>query len=160
MIEQIAVIGLGLMGGSFAQAVKKNRLCQQLTAFDKNSEILELAQKWGMIESPSDTIADAVKNADLIVIATPMSHLKTVFTDIAPHLKPSAVITDLGSSKVAAIEAAKQALGKHFHHYVPGHPITGSNRHGIRAAEQDLFKNRPVLLTPLNETDENAGRCQ
>ena len=159
MIEHVCVIGLGLMGGSFAKAVVENRLCNRLTAFDNNAQTLALAERCGLIDTVFKQASEAVKNADIIVIATPMRYLEAVFTDIAPQIKPSAIITDLGSSKVYAIKAAEKTLGEHLHHYVPGHPITGSNQHGFSAANSQLFHKRPVLLTPLMNTNKEAIAC-
>jgi len=156
MINKVCVIGVGLIGGSLALALKNAGFCQHIVGGGRNQQRLEKAQQLGIIDSYSTSLADAVKDADIVFVAVPMGTMLTVFEQIADYLKPGAVITDGGSAKLAVIADAKTGLGKHFSNFVAGHPIAGTEKSGCEAAFAELYQQRRIIITPADETEASA----
>jgi len=153
--QSMAVIGLGLIGGSLAGAVKQRKIVGAVNGYALQGHASEALQR-GLIDNACQSIEQAVHQAELVVVATPVVSLNEVFEQIAPHLLPDAIITDCTSTKRTAIAAARQHLGKAFKRFVPGHPISGSEFSGPAAANVDQFVDKLWLLTPLAETDDHA----
>lgn len=153
--QSMAVIGLGLIGGSVAGAVKHRELIPQVRGYALHGHADE-ARERGLVDIACQSIEQAVQQAELIVIATPVPTLDGVFARIAPHLAPDAIITDCTSTKRTAIAAAREHLGNAFDRFVPGHPISGSEFSGPGAARIDQYVDKLWLLTPLDETNRNA----
>ena len=150
-MAKVAVIGLGLIGGSIAAGLKKRDLGYKVMAWDKNSESLEKGLAAGLIDIKLDSPIEI--DADLVVLAIPVRALE----EILPHLDFSeAVFTDAGSVKGHVLETFKKVLGFVPKKFVPGHPIAGSEQNGVAAADPNLFLGRRVILTPISDTDHMA----
>lgn len=153
-IDCLAIIGVGLIGGSFALALKQAGAVREVLGVGRSAANLALAQQHGLIDRAVD-FAEAA-HADCILLAMPVGETMTVLTQLAPHLKAGAVVTDAGSTKANVIAAAQAAMGARFSDFVPGHPIAGSECNGPLAARADVFQARKVVLTPTPETRSDA----
>jgi prephenate dehydrogenase len=150
--ERVAVIGVGLIGGSFALALKQAKACGHVVGVGRSPQNLETALARGAI----DSIAADVSGCDLVLVATPVAQFPRVFADLSAKLRPDAVVTDGGSTKRDVIAAARKALGPRIGQFVQAHPIAGSEKSGAAAAEAGLFRGKRVILTPLPENPEAA----
>ncbi|HEY8249111.1 MAG TPA: prephenate dehydrogenase/arogenate dehydrogenase family protein [Burkholderiales bacterium] len=148
---KLAVVGVGLIGGSFALALKQAKLATQVVGVGRNAANLKLALERGAIDSIAPDPATAARGADLILVATPVAQFPSVFASLADA---KALITDGGSTKRDVIAAARKALGKKVAQFVPAHPIAGAENSGAGAASAELFRNRRVVLTPLRENSK------
>ncbi len=145
---RLAVIGVGLIGGSFALALKQAGKVAHVVGVGRNHANLELARGRGILDSIAPDAATAARDADLVLVAAPVGQFPAIFS----ALKDSkALITDAGSTKRDVVAAARAALGKKIAQFVPAHPVAGAEKSGAAAASADLFKERRVVLTPLNE---------
>jgi prephenate dehydrogenase len=153
---RVAVIGVGLIGGSFALALKAARLAGTVTGAGRGAANLKLALEQGVIDSIAADAADAAKDADLVLVAAPVAQFAGIFSAIAPVLKPGALVTDAGSTKRDVVAAARAGLGEKLAQFVPAHPIAGAERSGAAAASAELFKGRRVVLAPLAENPPEA----
>lgn len=149
--KKIAVFGVGLIGGSFALALKKQSAVAEVVGVGRRRETLERAQSLGLIDRIANDIPDAANGADLILVAAPVAQTNALLSAIAPHLSPGTVITDAGSTKSDVVAAARAALGNKISQFVPGHPIAGREQNGPEAALPDLYVGKKVILTPLPE---------
>ncbi|MFB2531180.1 prephenate/arogenate dehydrogenase family protein [Paracoccus sp. p4-l81] len=150
--DRVALIGLGLIAGSMAHAMRDRGLARAITGYARSPETRATAREIDLCDV-LDTAAEAVAGADLVVLAVPVGAMGDVMAEIAPHLKPGAVITDVGSVKQAVIEA----VGPHVPqgvHFIPGHPLAGTEHSGPRAGFATLFVNRWWLLTPTPEVPQ------
>ena len=152
VFSRVAIIGLGLIGGSVAAAIQKRKLATHIVAYDQQGESLELALQRGIINSAAPSIADAVSGADLVLIAVPLLTIESILREIPPGL----LITDVGSVKQQVIDACETVYGAVPKTLVPGHPIAGSEKHGVAAANADLFEHHKVILTPNADTDATS----
>ncbi len=151
----VAILGLGLIGGSLAAALKAQgqaRVC----AYARRAETLEQARSQGAIDDGSVVLPDAVRGADLIVLAVPMLSMERVLADLRDCMPEAALLTDVGSVKAPILLAADRVFGRRLANLVPGHPIAGSERSGFGARDAALFRGRPVALTPGRDTDPDA----
>lgn len=156
-IEHLAVLGVGLIGGSLARALKRAKFCARVTGSGRHQGNLEKAIALGVIDDFSLNPADAVRGADVVLLATPLATTGPLCRALAPGLKDGAIVTDAGSAKVSVIEAARASLpAKHFASFVPGHPIAGTEKSGVEASFAELFEKHLVILTPLPETTPAA----
>jgi len=156
MIKHLAIIGVGLIGGSLALALKKAGLVEQVTGYSRSQAAREEALALGIIDKTAESLAEAVADADMVFVAVPMGAMQAVFEQMAPHLKPQTIVTDGGSAKQQVIDAARQALGNKFDYFVPGHPIAGTEKSGPSAAFAELYQQHRVVLTPVAETNKSA----
>jgi len=156
LINRLTIIGVGLIGGSLALALKKAQSVGRIVGYGRNVAQLQKAVQLGVIDAYETDIAAAVRDAEVIVLAAPVGATRSILESIKPHLNPSAVITDVGSSKGAVVHAAQQVFGDALENFVPGHPIAGTERSGVEAAFPSLFQKRRVILTPLENTDAGA----
>lgn len=152
MIQKLAIIGVGLIGGSLARALREAGLVGEIVGAGRSPEHLQQALDLGVIDQAAVNAGDAVRGADMIVLAVPMGSMEGALRQIAPWLEEGAVITDVGSVKGATITAARAALGVRFVRFVPGHPIAGLEKSGVAAATSALFRGRRIVLTPTSET--------
>ena len=153
---KLALIGVGLIGGSFAAALRAAGTLSQVAGFDAVADAMSAALSRGIIDRAATSAADAASDADLVVVATPVGAMRATFSEIAGALKMSAVVTDVGSTKCSVIEDARTALGAAFPRFVPAHPIAGGERPGVEHAAADLFRKHLVITTPLPATDPSA----
>lgn len=157
-INQICIIGVGLIGGSLARALRKAGFCQEIIGAGRSMANLEQAVALGVVDRFEMDLAKAVTDADMIVLAVPVGAIKPVLSSIKDKMKPDAVLTDVGSTKASVVADVKAVLGSASASFVPGHPIAGTEKNGVEASFAELFKDRRVILTPLAETDsENTG---
>jgi prephenate dehydrogenase len=155
-LKRVAIVGVGLIGGSFALALRRAGVVASLVGVDRNSEALAKAAALGVIDTAAESVSDAAAGADLIAIAVPVRAIGPVLHDVALAMEPSAVVTDVGSTKGDVVEAARGELRGRFARFVPGHPIAGRESSGVEAAAPDLFKGARVVLSPTQETAPEA----
>ncbi|MCS6787253.1 MAG: prephenate dehydrogenase/arogenate dehydrogenase family protein [Thiobacillaceae bacterium] len=156
MIRRLAILGVGLIGGSLALALKRTALVETVVGYGRGRDNLELALRQGVIDALADTPETAVAGAELAVLAVPVGSMPWLMQRIAPVLAPDAVLTDVGSTKQDVVAAAEAHLGPRLARFVPGHPIAGAEASGVAAAHADLFRGKEVILTPLPHTDPLA----
>ncbi|CAB3691474.1 prephenate dehydrogenase [Achromobacter kerstersii] len=150
LIPVLAVVGVGLIGGSFAAALRRAGQVGRVLGVGRNASSLARAIELGLIDE-AVSAEDSAARADLVLLSTPVGGLKNVLARMLPHLGAGTVLTDAGSTKAEVVEAARDALGEHIGRFVPGHPIAGAERTGPDAADADLYGQRTVILTPLAE---------
>ena len=155
-LKKIAIFGVGLIGGSFALALKQQGAVAEVMGVGRRRETLERAKSLGLIDSIAGTIQEAVTGADLVLIAAPVAQTATLLAAIAPYLSADTVVTDAGSTKSDVVLAARQALGTKISQFVPAHPIAGREQNGPEAALADLYAGKKVILTPLKENSDQA----
>ena len=148
---RVAVIGVGLIGGSFALALKRAGACGEVIGVGRDPANLRVALERGVIDRSEPDSAQAVKGADLVLVATPVAQCAALFSRIAPALEPQALLMDAGSTKQDVVAAARSRLGARLAQFVPAHPIAGAEHSGAAAAKADLFKGKRVVLAPLPE---------
>ena len=158
LIDHLAIIGVGLIGGSLARALRKAKLVTRVSGCNRNEETLKKAIELDVIDDYSMHIDEAIADADVVVIGTPLSTTEKLLPQIAAALKPGAVLTDVGSAKGSVVNAARLAMGEQFPMFVPGHPIAGTEQSGVEASFAELFIKHRVILTPLEETNSNAHK--
>lgn len=154
IVETLAVVGVGLIGGSFAAALKQAGAVREVLGVGRNPASLDAALESGLIDRAADW-AEAGQ-ADCILLALPVGETEAVLRQLAPHLKAGTVVTDAGSTKLNVVAAARAALGDRFADFVPGHPIAGSEQCGPGAARTDLYRGKRVVLTPQADTRADA----
>jgi len=157
-IEHLAVLGVGLIGGSLAASLKKRDCVKHVSGYGRSQANLTLASRLGLIDKVSNSVEEAVRGADVVLIASPIGAIGELLDEIRQHAPKKAIVTDVGSAKAGVIAIAESALGDRFPLFVPGHPVAGSERSGASAADPELFVDHWAVLTPLNETDPNALR--
>ena len=150
---------MGLIGGSFALALKKAS-ATHIIGIGRSQESQQEALNLGVIDAFSDThevnLHAALKDADLVMIAAPVAQTASILHSIKPHLSSNTVITDAGSTKSDVLACAKEVLGEQFNQFVGGHPIAGAEKSGVTAAMPDLYAGKNVVLTPTAETNKGA----
>ncbi len=156
MIERLAIVGVGLIGGSLARAARRAGLAGEIIGAGRDTEQLESAVRLGVIDRYETNIGTAVAGADLVVVAVPVGAMETVFRQMKGRLRPDAVLTDVGSAKASVVDAARSAFGTLPAGFVPGHPIAGTERSGVDASFAELFQGRCVILTPLADGHSDA----
>ncbi len=154
MLNKITIFGVGLIGGSFALALKKENAAVRVTGVGRTATSLQRAKELGIIDVASTSVKSAVADADLILIAAPVAQTESILASIKAHLQPGTVVTDAGSTKSDVVEAARKALGEKINQFVPGHPIAGREQNGPDAAIVDLYVGKKAVLTPLPENAE------
>lgn len=154
--KKIAIFGVGLIGGSFALALKKSGAVKEVVGVGRRRETLLRAVELGIIDSHTEDVAQAVAGADLVLIAAPVAQTSALLQAIAPHLQPDTVVTDAGSTKTDVVAAARAALCSKIHQFVPGHPIAGREQNGPEAALSDLYVGKKIILTALPENPTAA----
>jgi len=153
--NKIVIFGVGLIGGSFALALKEAGAAREIVGLGRRPESLAEAVRLGVIDRAA-TEAKEVADADLVLVASPVGQMPEIFARIAPHLGDKTVVTDGGSTKNDVIAAARAALGEKIAAFVPAHPIAGAENSGAAAAKSDLYMGRKVVITPLPENSEEA----
>jgi prephenate dehydrogenase len=154
MLTRVAIVGCGLIGGSFAKALRAANRARAIVGFDRDNATARRAESLGIVDRAETSLANAVAGADLVLLAIPVAQAPEALLQIASSLGPRAIVTDVGSTKRDVIGAARSAFGAAIARFVPGHPIAGREVHGPDAAQADLFRDKRVLLTPLPENDE------
>lgn len=156
MINRLAVIGVGLIGGSLALSLKSKGAVNEVIGYSRSENARQEALALGVIDKAANSIAEAVAEADVVFVAVPMGAMAAVFADMSEHIRPEAIITDGGSAKAQVVLAAREALRDNFKQFVPGHPIAGTEKSGPSAAFATLYEDHRVVLTPVSDTDPAA----
>ncbi len=152
MFEQLGLIGCGLMGGSFALALKKAGLVKRVVGYSKSPSTTERARLMGVIDIEAPSALLAVSGADIVLIAVPVAATEATFKAIKHLVTPNMLIMDVGSTKRDVIDAGRRALREHIGTFVPTHPIAGKEVSGVDNADADLYTGRQVILTPIERT--------
>ena len=153
--RRVALLGLGLIAGSMALAMRRGGLAGEITGTARSAETRAIAKELGLCDRVYDTAAEAVAGADLVVLAVPIGAMGALAAEIAPHLEPGATVTDVGSVKRAVIEAVAPHIPEAVH-FIPGHPLAGTEHSGPRSGFAELFDNRWCILTPAEDADPQA----
>lgn len=158
MFERLCIIGVGLIGGSIARAAREQGLCRQVVAYggEKNLPNLQRAVDLGVIDRFHTSIAEALTGSDCVIIATPVGTMPAILEQLKPYWNNATLYSDAGSTKGSVVDAIRAVFGEVPSNFVPAHPIAGAEKSGVEAATVDLFKNRRVILTPLETTDSDA----
>lgn len=156
LIKRLAIIGVGLIGGSLARALKRVRACRTVIGCGRDQKHLQKAVDLKVIDAYNVDVARAVKDADVVVLATPLTTTESLLKNMKGSLRNDVVITDVGSAKGSVVESARAVLGHHLPRFVPGHPIAGTEKSGVEASFAGLFEAHRVILTPLPETSVGA----
>ncbi|GMQ91851.1 MAG: hypothetical protein BMS9Abin11_1166 [Gammaproteobacteria bacterium] len=156
MIENLTIIGVGLIGGSLARALRAANAVQNITGFGRTISHLQQALELNVIDRVASSIKDAVTDADVVVLAVPVETVADFLSQLADVLPDKTIVTDVGSVKNNIQEAARKNLGVHFSRFVPGHPIAGTEKSGVVNSFPELFEQHQVILTPEADTDTNA----
>ncbi len=151
MFNRVAIIGLGLIGGSMGLALRKAKAAQHVAGYDLGKGVSDRARKVGAIDQPYSALADAVRGAELVILATPVGAMRSLLRNVADVLSPGAVVTDVASTKAQVISWAEEFLPVSVS-FVGGHPMTGKELSGVEAADADLFQGRVYCLTPTAHT--------
>ena len=149
MFERLCLIGMGLIGGSIAKTARIKQLCRSTVGFDQDYDVTLKAKSLGVVDVAADTILDAVQGADLVIISTPVGAMESILRALKASWSDAAVYTDVGSTKVSVVNAARAVFGDVPANFIPGHPIAGAELSGVEAAIEGLFENKRVILTPL-----------
>ena len=159
--SKIVVFGTGLIGGSFALALKEAGAVEEVVGFGRTPATLRRAQELGVIDRAGINPAHEIGDADIVLVATPVAQMPEIFERIAPYLGPNTIVTDGGSTKGDVVAAARTAFKGHIGKFVPAHPIAGAENSGPAAARWDLYQGKKVVVTPLPENnDERLDRIK
>ena len=139
-VKTLAVVGVGLIGGSFALAARRAGITANIVGYDRDGAGLERATELGVIDTAAESVSDCARGADLVMVAVPVRALGPVLHDLGMALEPGSVITDAGSTKAEITRLAKEELRERFDRFVPGHPIAGRETSGVDNATADLFR--------------------
>lgn len=155
-ISRLAIIGVGLIGGSLARALRNAGACTEIVGCGRNEGELRKAVDLGVVDRYETDPARAVAGADMVVLAVPLGAMRPAMQAIAGHLAPHAALTDVGSAKGSVVEDARVVFGELPCGFVPGHPIAGTEKSGVDASFAELFRRRKVIITPLESSSEEA----
>ena len=156
MIQHLTIIGVGLIGGSLAKALRFENAVGHITGFGRTESSLQRAQALGVVDSWSLDLGTAVEQAEVVVIASPVNAISSTFQKLKSCLGDNAIVTDAGSVKGPIVDAAVSGLGDKIVNFVPGHPIAGKEQSGVDAASAALFKGHRTILTPIANTGTEA----
>ncbi|PSS47926.1 bifunctional prephenate dehydrogenase/3-phosphoshikimate 1-carboxyvinyltransferase [Pseudomonas sp. BBP2017] len=156
LIGRLVVVGLGLIGGSFAKGLRESGLCREVVGVDLDPQSRKLAVELGVVDRCEEDLAAACVGADVIQLAVPILAMEKLLARLAQLDLGRAVLTDVGSAKGNVVRAAREAFAEQLAYFVPGHPIAGSEQSGVEASNAALFRRHKVILTPLAETDPEA----
>lgn len=156
MINRLCVVGVGLIGGSFALGLKEAGLVRRVVGFDRDAQNLDLALFTGLIDEAAATLEEGVQGADCVFIAVPVGVMPEIFRQLLPRWQNDVLYTDAGSTKTDVLRALAQVHGGVPANFVAGHPIAGAETSGASAARSGLFQGRRVILTPTDNTSTQA----
>ena len=156
MMKKICIIGIGLIGGSLAKAIKKTHQSEIVFGYGRDEERLERAQKGNVIDQYSADIGEALDGANMVIVATPVGSYESILKKIKPYITKDMVISDVGSTKVSVIEAVKAVFDGVLDNFIPAHPIAGKEKSGFEVSDADLFVNKKVIITPLENNNPES----
>ena len=151
MINKITIVGVGLIGGSLARALKEKNLAKTVFGYGRDLSRLEEAKKSNIIDDYSTQIEEAINHADIIVIATPVGTFRNIFNEVKPLIANDVIISDVGSTKTNIVDIAKEILGDKSQCFVPAHPIAGKEKSGFEASDGNLYNGKKVIITPIED---------
>jgi prephenate dehydrogenase len=154
--RKIVIFGVGLIGGSFALALRKAGAVGEVVGFGRSQATLDEAKRLGILDRIGNDVAAEVGDADLVLLATPVAQMAELFARIAPHLGSQTLVTDGGSTKCDVVAAARSQLAGKIARFIPGHPIAGAEKSGAAAAMADLYQGKKVVLAPLSENSKES----
>ncbi|AVS70400.1 prephenate dehydrogenase/arogenate dehydrogenase family protein [Paracidovorax avenae] len=161
VFEQLGLLGCGLMGGSFALAMKKAGLVKRVVGYSKSPSTTDRARQLGVIDVEAPSALLAVAGADIVLLAVPVAATESTLKAIKHLVTPRMLVMDVGSTKADVVQAARGALRDQFGSFVPAHPITGSESSGVEHAQADLYAGRQVILTPTERTlTDQLGKAE
>jgi prephenate dehydrogenase len=155
-IRKLVVVGVGLIGGSFAAALRRTGRVAEIVGMGRTRASLEAAAELGVIDRIGTDWGEALAGAELVLLGMPVGQMEPVMCAVAEHLDAHTLVTDAGSTKQDVVAAAYRGLGTKVGQFVPSHPIAGAEKSGVRAAKADLFRDRRVVLTPVPENPQSA----
>ncbi|MGD2117312.1 MAG: prephenate dehydrogenase/arogenate dehydrogenase family protein [Chromatiales bacterium] len=155
-INTLAIIGVGLIGGSLAMALRKTGYVDQVIGCGRSEQNLVKAKQLGVVDEWTQDVGKAVENADMVFVAVPLGAMQSIFSTMQGHLKDTAVVTDGGSAKASVVKDWLEASEGKMLNFVPGHPIAGTENSGVEAAFDSLYQDRRVILTPTPDTNTDA----
>jgi len=155
-IGKLCIVGVGLIGGSVARALRECQCVDSIVGTGRDAVHLQRAEQLGVIDAYTTDLAKAVESADVVVIAVPLGAMRSVLSEIKPHLSARTILTDVGSTKQSVIAAVQEVFGELPANFVPGHPIAGTEKSGVEASFAELFQHRRVILTPHADCDKAA----
>ncbi|GLU38100.1 bifunctional prephenate dehydrogenase/3-phosphoshikimate 1-carboxyvinyltransferase [Pseudomonas sp. NBRC 100443] len=158
-LRRLVVVGLGLIGGSFAKGLREKGLFEEVVGVDRDPQTRRLAVQLGVVDRCEESLREGCRDADVIQLAVPILAMEKVLAELATFDLGHAVLTDVGSAKGNVVRAARVAFGEMPARFVPGHPIAGSEQSGVEAANGKLFRRHKVILTPLDNADADAVQC-
>lgn len=156
MISKITIVGVGLIGGSLARALKEKNLAKKVFGYGRDRSRLEEAKKSNIIDDYSTQIEEAVNHADIIVIATPVGTFRNIFSEVKPLIADDVIISDVGSTKTNIVDIAKEILGDKSQCFVPAHPIAGKEKSGFEASDGNLYIGKKVIITPIEDNSSES----
>ena len=156
MIHNLTIIGVGLIGGSVAKALRCENAVGHVTGFGRRETTLQRAQALGVIDSWSLDLGAAVEQAEVVIISSPVNTIASIFHELKSYLGETTIVTDAGSVKGSIVDAAVRGLGDKIINFVPGHPIAGKEKSGVDAASEALFYGHRTILTPMANTRTEA----
>ncbi len=155
-IGRLVILGVGLIGGSLALALKKQGMVAQVVGWSRREQTLQKALELGVVDRAEPDLAKAVRGAEIAVLGVPVGAMEVMLRQLAPHLEEQTIVTDVGSTKGSVVEAVRHVFGEPPPRFVPGHPIAGIERSGVEAAFAELYQGRRVILTPVSQTERHA----
>jgi len=158
VIRRLAIIGVGLIGGSLARALRAAGQVEQIVGCGRGRENLELGVELGVIDTYTHEVSEAVAGADMVFVSVPLGAMRNVFEQMNGHLGREAVVTDGGSAKGSVINDFYAVCSEHTQQFVPGHPIAGTEHNGVEASFAELYQNRRVIITPTAASSADATR--
>ncbi|MBL0077457.1 MAG: prephenate dehydrogenase/arogenate dehydrogenase family protein [Rhodocyclaceae bacterium] len=153
--SRVVIAGVGLIGGSFALALKTVGVVNQVVGIGRTRAALDNAKRLGVIDIVAENWADALRDTDLVLLAMPVGQMENSLRELMPHLESKTLVTDAGSTKSDVVAAARATLGDKIGQFIPAHPIAGAEKSGVNAATATLFKDRRVVVTPLIENSHS-----
>jgi len=154
--KKIVIFGVGLIGGSFSLALRRAGAVSEVVGFGRSTATLEEAKQLGILDRIGTDMAHEVRDADVVLLATPVAQMADIFARIAPHLGEHTLVTDGGSTKSDVVAAARTNLGSKISQFIPAHPIAGAEKSGAAAALADLYQGKKVVLTPMPENSKES----
>lgn len=155
LFRKVAIIGIGLLGGSLGMALKKNRLAREVVGVSRKQATLNYAIRNNIVDKAINNISKSLENADLVVLATPVKTIVSLLANIGKHLKRGCIVIDVGSTKTTIVEVAHRHLPQHVF-FVGSHPLAGSEKKGVEFSDAELFRNSFCVLTSTDKTNKQA----
>jgi prephenate dehydrogenase len=154
MFDKVVIVGVGLIGGSFALGLKAAGAARTIVGLERSGAALERARQLGIVDQAYATPEQALRGADLVLIAAPVAQTPAILASLLPWLEPHTIVTDAGSTKADVVANARAVMKERIHQFVPGHPIAGRESNGPDAAIPDLYRGKKAVLTPLPENPQ------